>query len=430
MCFKLFDVFSSKKNRSLRNPLTLRKNFTWTFLGNGIFSATQWGILIVLAKLGNPEMVGKYALALAITTPIILLSSLQLRAIQVTDTIDLYNFGDYAGLRIISSFFAILVTIIIVILNDYPIDTILIIFIILTTKVVDSFSDVMYGVMQKSEHMDSVSKSKILKGVMSLFLLIILLWTTKNIVMSTLALPIVSLVILFLYDKKLAENYTSIRPVYDWRKMRRLIILSLPLGLVLMMGSLNTNIPRYFLEYYSNEIFLGYFAAITYLIVVGSTIMNALGQSASPRLARYYALGEVKKFKNLILKMNLIGIIIGSIGIGLAAIYGKEILAIIYDENYSQYSKAFVLVMVSGAVSYIGSFIGFGITAARAFKVQPVIGSIWVTVSIIGSYLIIPKYGVIGASYLLIISSIVQLITKQIVLTYLLEKKVGQGKDV
>ena len=64
---------------------SLRRNFSWTFVGNVVYSACQAGILMLLAKLGNPEMVGKYGLAMAIATPVLALSSLQLRAVLTTD---------------------------------------------------------------------------------------------------------------------------------------------------------------------------------------------------------------------------------------------------------------------------------------------------------------------------------------------------------
>src|ERR1700722_7457738 len=63
---------------------SLRWNFSWTFVGNIIYSACQWAILVVLAKIGNAEMVGQYGLAMAVATPILALSTLQLRAVLTT----------------------------------------------------------------------------------------------------------------------------------------------------------------------------------------------------------------------------------------------------------------------------------------------------------------------------------------------------------
>ena len=48
-------------------PLTLRRNFSWTFAGNAVYAACQWGMLVVLAKLGSPEMIGQFTLGLAVS---------------------------------------------------------------------------------------------------------------------------------------------------------------------------------------------------------------------------------------------------------------------------------------------------------------------------------------------------------------------------
>jgi hypothetical protein len=34
-------------------PLTLRRNFSWTFLGNAVYAACQWGMMIAIAKNKN-----------------------------------------------------------------------------------------------------------------------------------------------------------------------------------------------------------------------------------------------------------------------------------------------------------------------------------------------------------------------------------------
>jgi O-antigen/teichoic acid export membrane protein len=46
-------------------PLRLRTGFAWTVAGNVVYGASQWAMLSLIAKLGNGEMLGQYALALA-----------------------------------------------------------------------------------------------------------------------------------------------------------------------------------------------------------------------------------------------------------------------------------------------------------------------------------------------------------------------------
>ena len=72
------------KLRSIQ-ALSLRRNFSHMLIGNAIYSLSQWGILISLAKLSSTEAVGVYTLGIAVTAPIILLTDLQLRTILATD---------------------------------------------------------------------------------------------------------------------------------------------------------------------------------------------------------------------------------------------------------------------------------------------------------------------------------------------------------
>ena len=37
---------------------SLRSNFAWTFAGNSIYGACQWGVMSLIAKLGSGEMLG------------------------------------------------------------------------------------------------------------------------------------------------------------------------------------------------------------------------------------------------------------------------------------------------------------------------------------------------------------------------------------
>ena len=74
-------------------PLSLRKNFLWNFVGNAISGACQWGMLMVIAKLGTPEMGGKYSLGVAICLPVVMFTNLQLRVIQATDAKNQYFLG-------------------------------------------------------------------------------------------------------------------------------------------------------------------------------------------------------------------------------------------------------------------------------------------------------------------------------------------------
>jgi hypothetical protein len=58
-------------------------------------------MLVVLAKLGSPEIVGQFTLGLAVTAPVVLFTNLSLREVQATDAKHQYLFSDYLGLRLL-----------------------------------------------------------------------------------------------------------------------------------------------------------------------------------------------------------------------------------------------------------------------------------------------------------------------------------------
>lgn len=186
----------------------------------------------------------------------------------------------------------------------------------------------------------------------------------------------------------------------------------------MMIISLKTNVPRYFIEHYLGERELGIYAAMTYLMVAGKTIINALGQSASPRLATYYAKGRVDQFRVLLVKLTIIGTLIGLLGTLIVIFFGKQVLTIIYRPEYADHVNVFFWIMLSGAIGFAGGFIGYGLTAARYFRIQVPINVTGLFVILAGSYLLIPNYGLVGAAWAAGLVFLIDFIFKSVVLIH------------
>jgi O-antigen/teichoic acid export membrane protein len=423
--------------------LTLRQNFSWTFVGNIVYAASQWGILVILAKLGSPEMVGQFTLGLAVTAPVILFCNLQLRQIQTTDVKQQYSFSDYLGLRLISTGLALLAIAIITIKAGYRWETSLVILVIGLSKVLEAISDIFHGLFQYHERMDRIAISLMIKGPLSLLALGIGVFLSGNVLGGAIGLTIVWALVLIFYDlpsgifilKSLvlapasnpaAESIThhrpQLRPRFHLPDLRKLVGLSLPLGFVMMLISLNTNIPRYFIESYLGERELGIFSALSYLMVAGGIVVNALGQSASPRLAKYYAAGNRKDFSNLLFKTVLIGALLGGISILIAAIAGKEILTLLYRPEYAQQLYLFVLLMMAAGAGYVASFLGYGMTAAQYFRVQMPLFVIVTGISALVCWWLVPSQGLVGAAIAMIVGAVVQAVFSLGVILYALQK--------
>ncbi len=404
--------------------LSLRANFSWTFVGNVVYAGCQWGMLMVLAKLGSPEMVGQFALGLAVTAPIIMLTNLQLRAVQATDARKEYQFGDYLGLRLISTVLAFLIIGGIVLFTGYRLETALVILAVGLAKAFEAFSDVFYGLLQQHERMDRIAQSMILKGLLSLITLGIIVYLTDSVLWGSLGLALAWALILAGYDLRSgalvlrretpAKNVSStdivsqrsLYPRWNVSTLSRLTWLALPLGIAMMLISLNTNIPRYFVERNLGEYELGIFAALAYLMVAGNTVIAALGQSSSPRLAKHYAANDLSAFYRLLLKLVSLGILLGTIGTCAASIAGREILTLLYRPEYANFSDVFLWLVMAAGIGYVSSFLGYSITATRMFHYFIAPYALVTMINLGCSALLIPAHGLQGAAWTIMITNL------------------------
>jgi O-antigen/teichoic acid export membrane protein len=410
-------------------------------VGNLVYAGSQWGILVVLAQIGSPEMVGQFSLSLAITAPIIMFTNLQLRTVQATDAKSQFEFQDYFGLRLISIVIALMTITVVAFTAGYRQEVALVILVMGLAKVFESISDVTYGLIQQNERMDCISKSLMIKGILSIIFVGVSVFLTKSLILGVTGLALARLISLFIYDiptgasimkgKFQSSNDTDrffdlrplslisecFRPRWDLQVMTKLAWLSLPLGIVMMLMSVGTNIPRYFIEHFLGERELGIFAAIFYLNVVGGMVVDALAESAYPRLAKHYASSNSKAFQLLLFQLLGIGILLGLFGVLISIFFGKQLLGIIYGAEYAIHSNLLVWIMLVAAIQYISSFLGHGITASRYFRAQIPINLTVTFVTVLTCYFLIPKMGLIGAAISLISAEFVQaVITVGIVL--------------
>jgi O-antigen/teichoic acid export membrane protein len=389
--------------------LPLRWNFAWTFAGNVVYAACQWGMLVALAKLGSPEMVGQFALGLAICAPVMMLANFQLRSVQGTDARNEYRFGDYLALRLTMTILAFGLICLIAWLAVERWQTALVIVLVGVARSVESISDVIYGLMLKHERLDRIAIAMILRGVGSVTLFTLVIWQTRNVAWAVCALAVWWGTVLLTYERKagrallktLGSSGDRFSPFWEWYRMRRLAWLSFPLGIVMVLVSLNTNIPRYFVEHYLGEAALGYFAALGYVMVAGYTVMGALGQSALPRLARYYE-SKPAQFRRLLAKMLTVAVGVGTVGIVTAILWGRPLLTVLYRRDYARHADLFLWLMIAAAVSYVSSMLSYGMTAARIFRPQVPLFASCGAVILAFCALFIGSYGMIAGAWALL----------------------------
>lgn len=395
-------------------PVSLRRNLSWAFAGNIIYAGCQWGMLVVLAQLGTPEMVGQFALGLAITAPIIMFGNLQLRAVQATDARRDFRFGIYAALRLITTALSIVLICAIAIGSGYHRETALVVIVMGIAKSFESLSDSIYGLLQKHEQFKRVSLSLVIKGVCSLPMMAVAVYLSGRVVWGIAALAGTWLVLLVCYDvpnarRSLRLESDEMRPVWNMDLITRLAWISLPLGIVTLLNSLNVNIPRYFIASIG-ERELGIYAALAYTHVIGARFLLSVCNSCEPRLAKNFAEGNIHAFKHTSRRLLLVACLVGGGGVLASSVAGKPILTLLYGSEYAIYTNEFIILMISSAISYMAMAFRQSVTSARSFNVQVLPTGASALGIAVAAAVLVPLYGICGAAVATGVGALVELV--------------------
>jgi O-antigen/teichoic acid export membrane protein len=421
---------------------SLSVTFTWALAGNAVYSAGQWAMLVLLAKLTRPEIVGQYALGMAIVLPVIMLTSLQLRWLLTTDVHGRRGFGDYLSFRLLSTALALVIIFASALLLGYPWRLKAVILMVGLAQAIEAISDIYYARLQLQDRMEQISKSMITRTVLSAVGLAIAVYFTRSLFWGLAAIVLARTAVLSGYDIRgrthdLTESSQGVfenealRPRWDPRVQRALLGISLPLGIIAVLVSLNSSIPRYFIERALGERALGIFSALAFMLAAGSMAVVSLGQSAFTRLAKFYATNDLVEFRALLGKLLTMGATLGICGIIVAKVAGRELLTILFRPEYAEYADLLPWIMGAASINYLAQFLGFGMTAAGYYNPQVALFFVSNLVVGLGSYWLIPRRGLPGAILALFFSAIVQLVGSVIILHKAISKQVQvSARDV
>jgi len=346
-------------------------------------------------------MVGQFALGFAVANPVILLSQLQLRPLQATDASHReYRPGDYLALRLVTTLLALAVIAALAVGSGYRRETALVVILAGVAKGFESISDVLYGHLQQHEKMATIARSMMLRGVLSVGVTTVAVWVTGSALWGAAALAGAWALTLAAHDvpsvKAVGRIPTGLQ--WDWTAMRRLAKAALPLGVVTMLASLDTNIPRYVIAHDLGEAPLGVFAAVASLQAAGSVLVNALGQTAAPRLARYHVAGDRMLFRSFLAKLLLIALVPGVAIIVVALAAGDAVPRVVFGPAFAHERTVFVWLSLSMAIWLVTSILGYGATASRRIQLQPYVLAAVAATTLVVSAFAVPRYGILGAA--------------------------------
>ncbi|WP_290774638.1 oligosaccharide flippase family protein [Exiguobacterium sp. UBA6282] len=368
--------------------------FNLIFIADTAYSLHQWMILTLLIKWSTPLNIGYFNYALAITAPIVMFCWLNASTILTAERAGLTNFWLFIKTR-----FSLLSAGVFVLLGVYyffgEANILLLTLLVYLNKYMESFADLGYGFLQGHTAFKEVAISKIFRSLLNVSGAALVLFTTHSIQGFVIALITGNLIMLLVYDlptiRRVGRGFDNQALDLRYRSGKELFLKAMPLGFVALLIALNANIPRLFVGHAIGTEELGYYASIAYLLVLGSLFIHSLIAVLLPNFSsdtgERQSLPELRKLTRSMLLMT-----------------------IFYNASFVKYHLIFVLMMVASLFFYNSTVIQALLTGFQQFRIQTlsIFGS--VVVNLVACSLLIPLYGLYGATIAYTLCAVTQIV--------------------
>lgn len=384
---------------------SLRRGFVWSFMGGTVYNLGQWVLLVGLARLSAPDVVGELALAMAISNSVYLLVGLNLRILQATDRMRRWSLSDYLVTRRTLSLSAFVVSLIVGLLFGMRGQALATLVLIALAKSVEALGLTLYGYFQLFERQDLVAGSMILRATLGPALFLAGYYAFDSLPVACGGLLVAWQLTLWIWDRpraKILEQHDARAhsPGTGGRRRRTVTAMTrkaLPLGIDAGLRSLTLNAPRFGVSMYLGSSSLGVFSALASLAMIPSLVTSAMGSAAIPRLARYFASGELSRFR------SLFGVMLGVFAVAAAGsilgahLAGPWIVRTLLGEAYVD-DQLLMALVVAYSFAVLQGVIAQALQAANSFHVIAFADAGALAIVALSSALLIPRYGHVGGA--------------------------------
>ena len=374
-----------------------KKNFFWNTIGSTVNSFTSLIFLIIVTRINGINIAGVFTFAFSVACLFQVISNYSGRTFQVTNNDEKIFDSDFVYNRITSCVLMFIVVLFYLLIEGYDLFKTIILLLFVIYRLLESFSDVIYGVIQKNNELYKVGISLFLKGLFGTIIFFILDYFFKNIIVSIIGLIFITLIIMYYYDYKNFKVFYN-HNMYDKGKNINLFKLGVFVFGFTFLTQYIINAPKFAIDDYStNDI-----QTIYGIISMVATFMSLCSLFViQPLLVKFADLIKKNKYINLLalsIKTIFYIIIIGIFTLIITYFYGIPILEFIYGFDLKEYLIPLLIIIVGATIYSVAYAISNVLTAMRKTFIQMVFYIICsIIIMFLSKYLVL-NYSILGAS--------------------------------
>ena len=342
-----------------------RKNFIWNILGTGFNAFNSLFFMIIVTRINGVNDAGIFTIAFSTACILYIVGIYAGRIYQVTEPNKEINDKEYILNRIITFITMIVLVLIFNLIKGYNFYKSVVFILLCLYKALEAFSDVFYGILQKNEKLDIVGKSLFIKSFIGVVLFFLVDYYIQNMIISILAIVLVSLLITIFYDIRHANKFINKELKVKIKNVWIIFRKGFYTFAITFFAMYVSNSPKYAIDSYLESNYQTIFG----IIVMPATVIGLVAQFLiHPFLTQILELYNKRDLKNLNkLSLKLIGIILGFGLVASLVIYlcGPEILGLIYGINLTTYRVALVIIIFAAILYTIATVYSSILTTVR-----------------------------------------------------------------
>lgn len=388
----------------------LKKDFFWNTLGSLVSGFVVFILTVFITRFNGVQASGEFGFAISVAAIFSAIAYYGGRNYQVTDVMGEFSMNEYVKLRLVMSMVALFAVMIFILLNNFTIEIVMLIVILMGYRVLDAISDVLYGVLQIYNKLYQAGKSNLIKSVVSIFGFVVVDYLTHNIVLASSVFIVVFILGIVGYDLR---NISKIRPVkmsalYGWG-VSKVAIKLLPFALIMLLPTVLNNISKYYIQLWHPED-LGYFNILILPLFFLTLVISFVVSPFLTRLARVLKKGQIARFKRAVNKLSVLTLLVGILLLPLTYLLAPPILRIIFGLGFEQYDVQLTLIVASGVLYTMAIVYSSVLIILRKINVQFILLTLLLVLNVILSVAFINPLGIDGAIGVSIVTNAIWLV--------------------
>ncbi|MBR3837811.1 MAG: oligosaccharide flippase family protein [Clostridia bacterium] len=377
--------------------MNYKKQALYNTVGNLVYMAALWLISVLIVHITGFEDAGVFSIAMSVGNVFFFIAVYGMRSFQGSDSLYQYSPGEYCTVRWITTGTAALCLTGYLLFAGYSFYISAAVIAYTLYKFAESASDVFFGELQRVGHLEICGISMSVKGVLSIAVFSAVLFVTKNLPAALLAMVLLAVAILIVYDIKGYRKYCPEKLTAKKEKVLSLLREGFPMLLTTVFPIVVTAVPRLAIEAYLGTEVLGIYSSISTPTVLITTLVPNILAPFMTLFGHLYHEGNLKKLYRMLWVSLIATAALGAVACALAYFLGDFVMGLVFGKEIVPHLGIFIPLILATTVYAFSMAANSVLISIRRPAFLTAFSAAALVLSLIAAYPLVERFGQMGA---------------------------------